>query len=86
MMITETSHCVKSPAKGASKGLLLAKKDEHGRTPSRPSSWTTVQSLAYAIMYREHGEPLPCVNRMLMRFPSVDKAIIALRICGLRKK
>jgi len=34
----ETSHCSKIPAKGALKGLLLAKKDENGRTPSRPSS------------------------------------------------
>jgi hypothetical protein len=51
MMMAEMSHCAKSPAKGASKGLLLAKKDENGRTPSRPSSWTTVQQSACAIMY-----------------------------------
>jgi hypothetical protein len=43
MVIMQTSVCVNIPARGASKGLLLAKKDENGRTPSRPNSWTTVQ-------------------------------------------
>ena len=38
MMITETTQCSNRPAKGALKGLLLAKKPENGRIPSRPSS------------------------------------------------
>ena len=38
---TEIRYCVKSPASGALNGLLLEKKEENGRTPSRPSSWTT---------------------------------------------
>ena len=38
---TEVRYCVKSPASGALNGLLLEKKEENGRTPSRPSSWTT---------------------------------------------
>ena len=40
----ETRYSVKSPASGALKGLLLAKKEEKGSIPSRPSSWTTVWS------------------------------------------
>lgn len=38
MMMTETTQCSKRPAKGALKGLLLAKNPENGRIPSRPSS------------------------------------------------
>ena len=41
-MLVVTSHCSKSPPKGALNGLLLAKKDENGRTPSLPSSCTTI--------------------------------------------
>ena len=37
------SHCSNRPPKGALNGLLLAKKDEKGSTPSLPSSWTTVR-------------------------------------------
>ena len=39
----ETRYSVKSPASGALKGRLLAKKEEKGSTPSRPSSWITEQ-------------------------------------------
>lgn len=39
MMTSEvTSHCVKSPAKGVLKGLLLAKNEENGMMPSLPNS------------------------------------------------
>lgn len=38
----DTTYWVKRPAKGALKGLLLAKNDGYGRIPSRPSSWMTV--------------------------------------------
>lgn len=34
----------------------------------------------------EAGQPLPCVNRTLMIFPSIDRAIIALRIWLLFRK
>lgn len=39
--VQEMRYWVKSPASGALKGLLLAKKEGRGRTPSRPSSWIT---------------------------------------------
>lgn len=39
--VQEMRYWVKSPASGALKGLLLAKKEAKGRTPSRPSSWMT---------------------------------------------
>lgn len=38
---TEIRYCVKRPGSGALNGLLLAKNEEHGSTPSRPNSWTT---------------------------------------------
>ena len=34
----DTIYCVKRPAKGALNGLLLAKKEAYGKTPSRPNS------------------------------------------------
>lgn len=39
--VLEKNHCASSAASGALKGLLLEKKDEKGRTPSRPSSCMT---------------------------------------------
>jgi hypothetical protein len=42
MMMTETTQCSNSPAAGELNGRLLAKNLEKGRTPSRPSSWTTM--------------------------------------------
>jgi hypothetical protein len=41
MTMDEINHCQAKPARGALKGMLLAKKDEYGSTPSRPNSCTT---------------------------------------------
>ena len=39
----ETKYGLKSPASGALKGRLLAKIEEKGSIPSRPSSWITIE-------------------------------------------
>lgn len=44
MMIIDTTQCSNRPAAGELNGRLLAQILEKGRTPSRPNSWTTVQT------------------------------------------
>jgi hypothetical protein len=55
-----------NPAIGVRNGQSLAKNDDHGRIPSRPSSWTS----------------LPCINKAAKLFPKVDNAMMKLSTCG----
>lgn len=43
IMMIETTQCSNRPAAGEWNGLLLAQSLEKGKTPSRPSSWTTAE-------------------------------------------
>jgi hypothetical protein len=80
---TEIRYCVKSPGSGALNGLLLAKNEEHGRTPSRPNSWTTsilVRGLTH--MQIRNLIPLPWENKTERMFPSMEREITILRAYG----
>jgi len=61
-----TTHWTNNPAIGVRNGQSLAKNDDQGRIPSRPSSWTT----------------LPWVNTAAKLFPQADNAITRLSTYG----
>ena len=62
-----TAHWTNNPAIGVRNGQSLAKNDDKGRIPSRPSSWTT----------------LPWANTAAKLFPKADNAIMRLSTYGL---
>ena len=68
MYIELTNHWTNNPAIGVLNGQSLAKNDDHGRIPSRPSSWMT----------------LPWTNAVDKVFPKVDTAIMRLSSCEHR--
>jgi hypothetical protein len=61
-----TNHWTNNPVIGVLNGQSLAKNDEYGRIPSRPSSWVS----------------RPWVNKADRLFPQVDIAITRLSSCG----
>jgi len=63
----EIRYSVKIPASGVLKGRLLAKKEEKGSIPSRPSSWKT----------------RPWENWLADMLPRVDSAMKKLRAYGV---
>ena len=81
----ETKYWVKSAASGALKGLLLAKTEEKGSIPSRPSSWITVrgegQGERTVLLIDE--SPRPWENWLDKILPSVDNAMKQLRAYGI---
>lgn len=58
MIITLTTQCSKSPARGELKGLFDAHMRENGRIPSLPNSWTI----------------RPCEKMTLRTFPNALRA------------
>ena len=61
-----TIHWTNNPAIGVLNGQSLAKNDDNGRIPSRPSSWTI----------------LPWMNKETKLDPQADNAITRLSNCG----